>query len=108
MDVDIRLNTPGNFTSLPAVDAWAEKYKTRAFNPRIVCYYGPLAENSSISPKKQKIKNPSLSLLCTHPQIYIYLYISTETMSAEDFELSPGREHLFSPLYHLPANSFPP
>lgn len=51
MDVDIRLNTPGNFTSLPAVDTWAEKYKIRTFNPRIVSYYGPLAENSNISPK---------------------------------------------------------
>lgn len=107
MDVDIRLNTPGNFTSLPAVDAWAEKYKTRAFNPRIVCYYGPLAENSSISPKKQKIKI-HLSACSALIHKYIYLYISTETMSAEDFELSPGREHLFSPLYHLPANSSPP
>lgn len=76
MDVDIRLNTPGNFTSLPAVDAWAEKYKTRAFNPRIVCYYGPLAENSSISPKKAK-NQKSISQLALHSStnIYIYIYI---------------------------------
>lgn len=106
MDVDIRLNTPGNFTSLPAVDPWAEKYKTRAFNPRIVSYYGPLAENSNISPKTKNQK--SISQLALHSSTNIYIYISTETMSAEDFELSPGREHLFSPLYHLPANSSPP
>lgn len=108
MDVDIRLNTPGNFTSLPAVDTWAEKYKTRTFNPRIVCYYGPLAENSNISPKTKNQKSISQLALHSSTNIYIYIYISTETMSAEDFELSPGREHLFSPLYHLPANSSPP
>lgn len=108
MDVDIRLNTPGNFTSLPAVDTWAEKYKTRTFNPRIVCYYGPLAENSNISPKTKNQKSISQLALHSSTNIYIYIYISTETMSAEDFELSPGREHLLSPLYHLPANSSPP
>lgn len=106
MDVDIRLNTPGNFTSLPAVDTWAEKYKIRTFNPRIVSYYGPLAENSNISPKTKNQK--SISQLALHSSTNIYIYISTETMSAEDFELSPGREHLFSPLYHLAANSSPP
>lgn len=108
MDVDIRLNTPGNFTSLPAVDTWAEKYKIRTFNPRIVSYYGPLAENSNISPKTKNQKSISQLALHSSTNIYIYIYISTETMSAEDFELSPGREHLFSPLYHLPANSSPP